>query len=129
METRAEFSEGHDHTPDPDDPESCLHACWACVDEFTGPEVRDWYFTFGYGQRLQAMRARRNDDDDGGGEGLGISLNDCYVKIHGDFNSARMRMYELFGTVWCDQYAKLPPEFKWIDLSILIGLTGSSQSG
>jgi hypothetical protein len=27
----------HDHTPDPDDPESCLHACRACLYLHTAP--------------------------------------------------------------------------------------------
>lgn len=91
--------------------------------ELPPPEVRDWYFSFGYGQRLHAARA-----GEGEGEGEGIPLDNCYVLIRGDFQGARMRMYRLFGTVWCDQYAQLPPEITGKDLSFLIGPIGSSQS-
>ena len=78
----------------------------------------DWYFTFGYGQRLFAVRA-------GGGDprGEGIPLDNCYVRIRGDFQTARERMYRLFGNAWCDQYKdQLPivPGLTYRDLTLLL---------
>ena len=66
-------------------------------------EVCDWYFTFGYGQRLFAVSAGGSDT-----QGEGIPLDNCYVRIYGDFQTAREHMYRLFGNVWCDQYKELP---------------------
>lgn len=81
--------------------------------------MEDWYFTFGYGQTLRAFTPGGAVDV----IGQGVPLDNAYVKIrapHG--HAARTRMVELFGRVWCDQYANLPdvPGLEWRDLSALI---------
>ena len=45
-------------------------------------KTEDWFFTFGYGH------AHPN----------------CYVKIHGTFNSARELMHRMYGPKWAFQY-------------------------
>lgn len=47
----------------------------------------DWFFTFGAEHKL-----------------LGIPLGRRYVRIHGTFMGARLRMIELFDQKWCSQY-------------------------
>ncbi len=80
------------------------------TEETTDPyytEPRDWFFTFGHGQRIFAQ----NYKDASLGRpvvGQGVHLDGYYVVIHGDFHTARLRMHEIFGPVWCDQYQELP---------------------
>lgn len=93
-------------------------------DSVTEPEAaeepRRWYFTFGYGQRLQATSKSIPEP-----QGEGIPLDGCYTVIHGTFLGARKKMAELFGLIWCDQYEELPavPGHRWkfLDLAELIG--------
>jgi hypothetical protein len=72
------------------------------TDDQVKPEPQDWYFTFGGEHYLYAGHH--------GGQGIngaGIPLRNRYVVIHGTFLEARQRMYEYFGEIWCDQYARL----------------------
>ena len=43
---------------------------------------KDYYFTFGFGQ----------------------GHDNCYVVIHGTYQSARERMFEVWGSKWAMQY-------------------------
>jgi hypothetical protein len=74
------------------------------------PEIRDWYFTFGSGQYLFA--GHRDGEhlqtaQSAGSIVQGLPLENRYVVIRGGFHEARARMYEVFGQLWCDQYADL----------------------
>lgn len=62
------------------------------------PNPRDWYFTFGAGHRAYASSSSYPL------MGKGFSLANRYVVINGTFTSARERMLEIFGQVWCAQY-------------------------
>lgn len=84
-------------------------------------EIREWVFTFGYGQQLYA--GRRADGALGVVVAAGLPLDDCYIRIRGDFHSARREMIRLFGQIWCDQYKQLPtgPGYRWkADLTALL---------
>jgi hypothetical protein len=96
------------------------------TDQATAPpapaelEIREWIFTFGFGQRLHAARRA---DGAAGAVGAGLHLDGCYIRIRGDFTSARLEMIRLFGPVWCDQYEQLPvvPGCHWkADLTALM---------
>jgi hypothetical protein len=73
----------------------------------------DWYFTFGYGQRLLAAHS------DGGAQGDGFALDNFYMVIHGTFVSARAEMIRRVGQIWSSQYD--PAE--WTGQVELYGLT------
>lgn len=80
------------------------------AEETTNPDYlvpRDWYFTFGFGQRLYA---RHYTDAERGAPfvGQGVHLDGYYVVIHGLYHTARARMCEIFGPVWSFQYRELP---------------------
>lgn len=62
------------------------------------PNPRDWYFTFGAGHRGYASSSSYAL------AGKGFRLDNRYVVINGTFASARERMFEIFGQVWCAQY-------------------------
>jgi hypothetical protein len=91
------------------------HAAEALGQDYPTDTEQPWYFTFGYGHFLFSDYA-----EDRGCHGLrrGIPLADRYVVIHGTFMSARERMIEIFGSVWCDQYEALPvgPGITWREL-------------
>lgn len=63
---------------------------------------RDWYFTFGHGQRGIAVTSFRTDPAEP--QPGGFRLDDRYVRIHGTYMAARQRMVDMFGLVWCAQY-------------------------
>lgn len=77
-------------------------------------EPRDWYFTFGAGHRaygwLYSDVGKWPPASELGG---GFRLDDRYVVIHGTHASARARMVEFFGQVWCAQYPT--PEAAGVD--------------
>lgn len=67
-----------------------------------------WVFTFGSGQRLRSTSRRPGGDypanDYHVGDGIGLPLDNRYVKIPGDFYTARRRMVAIFGDVWSFDY-------------------------
>lgn len=67
------------------------------------PRLRDWIFTFGAGHRGHAM-LRGDRQTPSSAMGQGFRLDNRYVVINGTFRSARARMVDLFGQVWCAQY-------------------------
>jgi hypothetical protein len=91
----------------------------------TDNEVREWFFSFGYGQALRACTA---SGAYGGGEG--IPLDNCFVRITGTHQGARAKMADLFGRCWCDQYNELPkvPDNPWIDITGMLLISMHAMS-
>lgn len=61
-------------------------------------EPKDWYFTFGQGQKYMGK----------------------YVKVHGSFHDTRMVMFKHFGAKWSMQYEK-------IDMDKIIARYGTEE--
>lgn len=63
-------------------------------------EVREWIFTFGFGQRLVPLDSSGRVHDDR----AGVPLAGLFARISGTWHGARVLMHEVFGQVYCDQY-------------------------
>jgi hypothetical protein len=64
------------------------------------PDVNDWIFTFGYGQRLIPEPTFPEDP-----KVEGFPLANRFVRISGTHNDARTEMIRRFGRTWSFQYA------------------------
>lgn len=62
-------------------------------------DMREWVFTFGSGQRGYAIGRSGPDEN-----AKGFRLDDRYVVIEGTYESARDRMFDIFGPIWSMQY-------------------------
>jgi hypothetical protein len=89
------------------EPHNIVHAVRVTAwEEASVEEKKDWYFTFGHGHYLFAGHQGGTDIQVGVFVG-GLPLSNYYVVINGTFNGARLRIQEIFGGLWCDQYDSL----------------------